>query len=156
ARKAAYDQAMLNADQALKDKNYAAAISACREALQQLPDDQRAAAVLKDAEYRDFRDTGRTALTNRRYADAAQALTQAASRRPDDKECRDLLHEAQVQRRMQAMAQGKAAREAKRYPEAVQLFTEAMALASDAEVTGLLAEASFQARLQVGRQRVSA
>jgi tetratricopeptide (TPR) repeat protein len=54
------------------------------------------------------------------------------------------------------MAQVKAALNAKQYPEAVRLFTEAKDLLPDAEVTVLLAEANFQAKLQLGRQRVEA
>jgi Flp pilus assembly protein TadD len=54
------------------------------------------------------------------------------------------------------VAQGRAALKTKQYPEAVRLFTEAKGLSPDAEVAALLGEANFQAKLQLGRQRIEA
>jgi tetratricopeptide (TPR) repeat protein len=155
-RQAAFNQAMLRGDQARQEQNYPKAIAAFRDALNQFPDDQEAAAALQDAEFHDFREKGRTALSNEQYVDATKALAQAVKRQPEDKDSRDLLKQAQTQRRLQVLAQGKAALTAQHYPEAVQCFTEAKDLLSDAEVTTLLAEARFQAKLQLGRQQVEA
>lgn len=156
ARKAAYEKAMLRGNQARKEKNYPEAVAAFRDALSQLPDDKKAAAALQEAEFHVFLEKGRAALKTEQYADAVKALREAVKRQPDDKDSRDLLHQAQVQRRQQVMEQGKAAMNAKQYPQAVQLFTEAKELMDDAEVTAQLAEATFQTKLQAGRQRVMA
>jgi len=153
ARKAAHDQAMLQGAQALKEKNYAAAVTAFQEAVRQLPE-KAAVAALQDAEFHDFLEKGQASLKAEQYADAVKALGEATKRQPNDIESRDLLKQAQVKRRLQAMEQGQAALKAKQYPDAVRLFTEAKALLSDAEVTALLTEANFQVKLQLGRKQV--
>jgi tetratricopeptide (TPR) repeat protein len=156
ARRVAYDQAMVRGDQARKEKNYPAAVAAFREALGQLRDDKDAANALREAEFHDFLEQGRVALKNEKFADAVKTLGEAVNRQPEDNDSRDLLKQAQTQRRLQVMAQGQTAFVAKQYPEAVRFFTEAKDLLADAEVTDLLAEASFQAKMQLGRQRVEA
>lgn len=155
-RKAAYDKAMIQGGQARKEEKYSAAVAAFRDALTQLPNDKEAVVALQEAEFHDFLEKGRLALKDEQYADAVKALREAGKRQPEDKDSRDLLKTAQVQRRMQVMEQGQVALNAKQYPEAVRLFTEANDLLSDAEVMALLGEVNFQAKLQLGRQRVVA
>ncbi len=156
ARKAAYDQAMLRGCQARKEQNYPVAVEAFRDALRQLPENKEAAATLVEAEFHDFLEKGRLALEQGRYADAVKALGESVKRQPNDKDSNNLLKQAQTQRRLQVMSQGKAALKAKQYSEAVRLFTDAKDLLPDAEVTALLVEANFQAKLHLGRQRIAA
>jgi tetratricopeptide (TPR) repeat protein len=156
ARRAAYQQAMLQGGQAAKQQDYPAAIAAFRDALRQLPDDEEAATALQEAEFHDFREQGRLAIENQRYADAIKALEGAVKRQPDDTASQDLLQQARMHRRSQVFSLGKAALDTKQFPEAVRHLTEASDLLPDAEVTALLAEANFHAKLLLGRQRVEA
>ncbi len=54
AHKAAYDQSMIIGNEALKAKDYSAAVKAFKDALVQMPDDKVAAVSLNEAEYHDF------------------------------------------------------------------------------------------------------
>lgn len=154
ARQAAYEAAVLRGREAQKRNAHPAAVSAFHEALTLRPGDPAAAAALREAEFHDALTKGRAALAAGRYREAVADLGRAADRRPDDPTARDLLAQARARRRAEAVAQGKAAAAAKNYSDAVVLFTEARRLGDDAEVGGLLADATFQAKLQLGRQRV--
>lgn len=100
-RKQAFDGAMLRGEEAVKEKNYPAAVAAFRDALGNIRGDKLAIAALQEAEFQDFLERGRVALKNEQYADAVKSFAEVVSRRPDDPGGPVLLQQARTERRRQ-------------------------------------------------------
>ncbi|MFO0805741.1 MAG: tetratricopeptide repeat protein [Gemmataceae bacterium] len=149
-----FDQSMQRGRDAVEATDHAAAVVAFHDALRLFPENEAATASLLSAEFNGFLEKGRTAYKGERYAEAVTALAEAAKRRPEDKETANLLADARVQRRSQAMEQGRAAMTAKQYSQAVALFTEANHLSAGADAAESLREANFQMRWERGRKSV--
>lgn len=120
-KRADYDRAMNSGRAAVKARDHAGAIVAYTEALRLMPGDREAGAALKDAEK--ARDEQARAA-----ADAAAKKKEEAKRQADYE---------------RLMNQGRAALTARRLPEAVQAFGEAVKMKpGDTEATRALGEAT--------------
>jgi tetratricopeptide (TPR) repeat protein len=154
AMKVTFDAAMARGKTARDDKNYAAAVTAYREALDALPNNANALTALREAQFQNARERGRAALKARKSLDAMKELAEALKLQPNDQESQNLLKDAQAQRRDELLSEGKAALNAKKYPDAIRSFTEAQKFTSDATVNDLLAEAKFLEKREASQKLV--
>jgi tetratricopeptide (TPR) repeat protein len=154
ARKAAYDKAMTAGREAMKKHDYAAATTAFRDAVAQMPDDKEAKSDLEEVEFAGAVVRGREALQAQRFEEATKAFQEALGRRPADKECQDLLTQAKTGWRRRLVEDGRTALAGGRNEEAVKALTAANDLTRDDEVTALLTDAKFRLNKQRGQQQL--
>ncbi len=160
-RKAAYTADIQSARAAIAAKRYDDAIKAANDALKLFPGDPTATAILREAQddkargdveakrradYAADLQAARTAITARRYDDAIKAAGDALKVVPGDPTATQILKDAQAgkaatdveaKRRADyaaAMALAQQAMAAKRYPDAVKAFTEALRLVRRCQV----------------------
>ena len=77
-----------------KQKKYAEAANQYREALRAVPNDAKAAASLRAAEFQQHLAEGQRLHAAKKYADAVREYEEALKRSPDDAEAKRLLQKA--------------------------------------------------------------
>jgi cytochrome c-type biogenesis protein CcmH/NrfG len=161
-----YQAALGVGQKALQTKSYDEALKSFQQALKLMPNDAVALKLLAQAQdaknlaaktstnFQQAMDAGQAALKNMKYADAVKAFNDAIKLDPNDARARKLLAQAQqaiadadVAAKTQAyylkaMTTGQTALTAKRYPDAVTAFKDALRwVPNDQKATQQLAAA---------------
>ena len=165
-----YQTAVSAGQKALQTKNYKEAIQSFQQALKLMPNDMNALKLLQQAQdaqslgakteanFEKALDAGQAALTGKKYAEAVKALTEATKLDPNDARARKLLQQAQqgladanqqatiLAGYQKAMTTGQQAMNAKRFPDAVIAYKDALKWIPD--------DQKAQAQLKLAQQGI--